>query len=47
LQPLDFKVVNVKRWIYTCTECDIKIFGVLHIKLKIVGKLTEIRTHGD
>lgn len=47
LQPLDFKVVNIKSWIYMCTEWIIEIVGVWHIKFKTFGKLTEIGMHDD
>ena len=47
LQPLDFKVVNVRRWIYMCTEWNINIFAVWHIKFKALGELTEVGSHGD
>jgi len=47
LQPLDFKVVNVKSWIHMCTEWNIKIFGVWHIKFKTFGKVTEMGMHED
>jgi len=39
LQPVDCKVINVKRWIYMCTEYNIKSLVVWLIKLKILGTL--------